>query len=79
MDEPKPLQRVWIHGYYINYDEADYDGIKYLRDELSTEEAKVFFEQAYAKGEAQFEDRYNKQFTIVYKNSDYTLYHREGD
>ncbi|HEY4523358.1 MAG TPA: hypothetical protein VJK04_00600 [Candidatus Paceibacterota bacterium] len=76
MDEPKALQRLWLHGYYMNYDEADYDGVKYLRDDLATDEAKVFFMQAYAQGEAQFEDDYDRQFSLKYENSDYTLYRR---
>lgn len=76
MDEPKALERIWLHGYYMNYAETDYDGVKYLRDNLSTDEAKVFFVQAYEHDEAQFEDEYDRQFTLKYENSDYTLYRR---
>lgn len=41
----------------------------YLRDDLQYEEARVFFEQARYRGEAQFEDDYDGQWTIKYNRS----------
>lgn len=76
MDEPKQLKKLSIHGYSLNYDYADYDGVRYLYDQLSADESKVFFKQAYEHGEAQFEDRYKKNFSITYKGGEYTLHRR---
>lgn len=55
-----------IHGCRVTYEQNAYDGIRYLRDDLETNEAKVFFDQAHLKGSAQFEDDAERQFTLLY-------------
>jgi hypothetical protein len=72
------VQRTNIYGFWVNYDDSAYDGIRYLRDDLSREEAVVFFDQARQKGSAQFEDDYEKQFILYYESgsSSYILARR---
>lgn len=69
-------EQIWLHDHYLNYDEADYVGIEYLRDQLSEEEVKVFFDQAYEHGKAEFEDNQEHNFSIVYEDGDYKLVSR---
>lgn len=66
-------ENIWLHDHYLNYNEADYVGIEYLRDQLTEDEVKVFFDQAYEHGKADFEDNQEHRFSIVYEGSDYTL------
>jgi len=63
------LKSIKVHGFRVDYDEADYFAIKYLRDDLQYDEAKVFFDQARYKGEAQFEDDREGQWTLQYNRS----------
>ncbi|MBI2035091.1 MAG: hypothetical protein HYT12_00205 [Candidatus Liptonbacteria bacterium] len=72
------LKNIKVYIYPVEYDEKDYDGIKYLRDDLQTEESKVFFEQAKLKGEARFEDDREGQWSLQYNksNASYLLVRR---
>ncbi|HDZ54353.1 MAG TPA: hypothetical protein ENI19_01590 [Candidatus Nealsonbacteria bacterium] len=71
------MKQISIHGYRTKYEDEDYNGIKYLLQDLQYDEAKVFFEQARLRRSAQFEDDFEGQYTISY-NSDgtYTLSRR---
>ena len=64
-----------MHGYSLYYEpEEEYVsyGLKYL-SYLSYEEAKVFFDQAYSKGQASFEDKNGYNFALMYINGEYFL------
>ncbi len=63
------LKSTKVYIYKIEYDEKDYDGVKYLRDDLQPDESSVFFEQAKLKGEAHFEDDYDRQWALKYNRS----------
>ncbi len=69
------MTKDYANGNYINY-ESDEDyasyGLYYLKN-LYAEEAQVFFNQAYAKGEAPFQDKNGYRFTLIYKGGEYTL------
>ncbi len=65
------LEKVYLYGYYILYDESAYDGYVYLRDRLDRDEVMVFLETAYHKGAAPFEDDYGRNY-LLSKNSDGT-------
>ena len=65
-----------LHGFRVAYDEGVYEGIKYLRDDLSYDEAKVFFDQAKLKGQAAFEDDLDRDYTLFYQSGVYTLLRR---
>lgn len=65
-----------VHGKRVAYEKNAYEGIKYLRDDLDSREARVFFDQARSRGSAPFEDDNDRQFTLFYKNGTYTLIRR---
>ena len=71
----KPQKRIFLDGFYINYPATDeaYRVIKYLRDDLSSSETKVFFNQARVKGVAPFEDERERKYQIVYRGGMYSL------
>ncbi len=58
------IKKTNIYGFYITYEESVYDGIRYLRDDLDFEEARVFFDQARQRGYANFEDNQDRQYTL---------------
>ncbi len=76
------IQEVWIGYYRLKYEDQEsgiVNGVQYLQYDLSSEESKVFFEQAKAAGQAQFEDDYERQFTLIYDYGDnsFTLIKRD--
>ena len=71
------LKRMWIKEYYINYNEEDAQtGMEYLRDNLSYEEARVFFDDARNTGSAPFKSDRGEHFELTYENGEYTLKRR---
>lgn len=70
-----------IHGFPVIFDEKDIDGIRYLRDDLQYNEAKTLFDAARFRGEAQFEDDYDRDWTLKYNSSEgtYTLIRRQSE
>lgn len=70
------VQKVYLHGFGISYEDNARDGIEYLRDDLDVSEARVFFEYARRNGSAQFEDDDDRQFTLVYEDGNYVLIRR---
>ena len=76
------IQEVWINYYRLKYEDQEIDisyGVQYLQYDLSLEESKVFFEQAKRNKQAQFEDDYERQFTLIYDYGDnsFTLIKRD--
>ncbi len=67
-----------IHGFHVIYEDHDYPGIRYLRDDLDQREAKVFFDQARQRGSAQFESDGELNFTLAYHDGEYALSRRSG-
>lgn len=54
-------------------------GVRYLLDELNREERKVFFDRAYEKEYAEFEDRDGRNYTLYHqRNEVYLLTRRRG-
>ena len=72
----KMPEKTIIHGYPVTHEKDVYEGVSYLRDDLDSSEAKVFFDQARARGSANFEDDEDRQFTLVYQNGVYNLIRR---
>jgi hypothetical protein len=69
-----PTEKTYIHGHYVKYDSSDSVvsyGVSYLRYDLDSEEARVFFDFAKRNGKAKFEDDNEYQFTLKYDPSDY--------
>ena len=65
-----------VHGKKVAYEKNAYEGVKYLRDDLDSREAMVFFGAARRAGSAPFEDDDDRQFTLIYKSGTYTLIRR---
>jgi len=61
-----------ILGHQVVHDSALYEGIRYLA-RLNTQEAKVFFNTAYYKGSAMFEDHIGTKFKLIHANGAYQL------
>lgn len=71
------MHEMKINDWFVKYDhETCYSGIRHLTEDLSWDERKVFFNQAYAKGAAQFEDDEERQFMLYYQNGSYLLTRR---
>lgn len=65
------IQQIYLNGYYLKYDDGETNaiyGINYLRYDLNAQESKVFMDEARNTGQAQFEDHYDRQFTMIYNN-----------
>lgn len=69
-------EKTIVHGFSVIYEQNAIEGIRYLRDDLDFEEARIFFDQARLKGFAQFEDDEDRQYTLLYKEGSYTLLRR---
>jgi len=70
------IKKTDIHAFPTTYEENAEEGVRHLRDDLSYDEAKVFFKQARAHGSAEFEDDEDRQFTLSCQNDAYTLVRR---
>jgi len=71
------MKEVKIHGFKVKYEDNAKAGIDYLRYDLDSEEARVFFNQAKLKKYAKFEDDDDRQFTLSYSSDGtYTLIRR---
>lgn len=69
-------QESRIHGFRTIFEDNAIEGVRYLRDDLSYDEVRVFFDQARLKGSAAFEDDQERQFTLLHRGSVYTLVRR---
>lgn len=69
-----------IHGHIVYGEDDAEKGLYYLDYEIDPEEARVFFQQAKLHGQAEFEDRHNRQFTLEYDHGagSYRVIGREG-
>lgn len=69
-----------IHGHKVHSEEDAKEGVYYLEYSIQIEEAKVFFDQAKAKGSVQFEDSKGHNYTLLYKQDNtYWVYKRVAD
>jgi hypothetical protein len=62
-----------IFGHTVSHDESVSQGIYFLARQLSIEEAKVFFDEAYNKGHAIFQDHLGFRFKLIHHNDEYQL------
>ena len=69
-------EKTTIHDFTISYETNAAEGIRYLREDLSLDEARVFFDQARTKGSAQFEDDHDRQYSLIHQNGAYVLVRR---
>jgi len=75
------VKKESIHGFWVEFDEELRDGIRYLRDDLQYREAKSLFDAARLTGSAEFEDDYDRDWTLTYNSGEgnYTLTRRERE
>jgi len=66
-------KKIYICNNQVAYTDTEKEAVFYLKEDLSSDEARVFFDQARAKGSAQFEDDNDRQFTLFYSNGLFTL------
>jgi hypothetical protein len=69
-------QKTYVHNYPVLYEEDAIEGVRYLRDDLDSEEASVFFYYARYRGPAKFEDDADRQYTLKYQDNVYILTRR---
>ena len=62
-----------ILEHIVSHDETVAHGIYYLTRELNAEELRVFFDQAYNKGFAVFEDHMGYKYKLIHHGSEYQL------
>ncbi len=62
-----------VFGHIVSHDESTSHGIYYLMHELDVEEVKVFFDQAYNRGTAIFEDHMGYKFKLIHHGGEYQL------
>ncbi|MCX6721934.1 MAG: hypothetical protein NTY04_01970 [Candidatus Staskawiczbacteria bacterium] len=62
-----------IFNRTVNHDDSVSEGMYYLSRQLNMEEAKVFFDEAYNKGHAEFQNRMGYHFRLVYHDGEYEL------
>ncbi|KKQ75990.1 MAG: hypothetical protein US98_C0055G0002 [Parcubacteria group bacterium GW2011_GWC1_38_6] len=71
-----------IHGFRVVFDEEVLvSAVKYLRYDLQPNEAKTLFDAARLRGNAEFEDDQDRDWTLTYNRGDntYTLFHRQKE
>lgn len=64
------MKERFVHGNKVEYDENDREGVFYLEDDLSRDEADVFFYYARNRRPAPFEDDRERNYLLTYKGSD---------
>ena len=76
-----PIQREQVHGFWLIFEEDLRDGARYLREDLQYQEAKSLFDAARLNGSSEFEDDYDRDWTLVYNRGEgnYTLLRRQRE
>lgn len=74
------IKKETIHGFWVTFDEELRDGVRYLRDDLQYKEAKTLFDAARLNGSAEFEDDYDRDWSLIYnRDGTYTLIRRQQE
>jgi len=67
-------KKAIISGHTVVYDSSTVaSGIYHLAHQLSAQEVKVFFDQAFSKGTVYFENRSGTNFKLVHHGGEYQL------
>jgi len=74
------IKKETIHGFWVTFEEELRDGVRYLRDDLQYKEAKTLFDAARLNGSAEFEDDYDRDWSLIYnRDGTYTLIRRQQE
>jgi hypothetical protein len=78
-DEEDKLHKRSIHGFPTYYADDAKDGANFLDYSLKYDEVKVFYQEAKARGAADFEDAHDRNFTVQYNSGqgNYTILRRK--
>ena len=66
-------QRTTIDGHIVSYDSDLHDGMYYFLRQLNEQERKVFFDEAYRKKTATFEDHMGQMYKLTHQPYGYQL------
>jgi len=66
-------QKTVIWGHTVSYEESVSHGMYFLSRQINAEEAKVFFDEAYNRGHAVFQDHAGYKFKLVHESGGYKL------
>lgn len=66
-------EKAVIFGHTVSHDESVAGGWYYLSHQINQDEAKVFFDEAYNKGSATFQDHMGYRYKIVHNGGEYNL------
>jgi hypothetical protein len=74
-------KKEMIHGFWLEFEEEDRDGMHYLRYDLQREEARTLFEAARLRGSAEFEDDQDRDWSLAYDRAKqvFTLSRRQRE
>lgn len=67
-------QKTTIAGHTVSFDLNSANGEYYLRSRPSAE-VKVFFDEAYTHGSAQFEDHGGVKYKLLHEGGEYQIIH----
>ena len=75
------VKKEQVHGYWLIFEEELRDGVRHLRDDLQSGEAKTIFDAARIDGTAEFEDDQDRDWTLIYnrREGNYTLIRRQRE
>ena len=62
-----------ISGHTVSYEDDAKQGIYYLLHQIDAGEKKVFFNQAYSRGFAEFEDQMGYNYKLIHRGGEYEL------
>ena len=66
-------QKSTIYGHIVSHDDNVSQGMWFLTRVINAEEARVFFDEAYNRGHAVFEDRMGYKYKLVHTGGEYQL------
>ncbi len=62
-----------VLNHIVSHDDSVNHGIYYLTRELDAQEIEVFFNEAYNRGSAVFEDHMGYKYKLIHHGSEYQL------
>ncbi len=64
------IKKEKVYGFLVRFEQDLREGVRYLRDDLQEEEAKTLFDAARLRGNAEFEDDEDRDWTLMYIRGD---------
>lgn len=66
-------QKTMIDGHIVSHDESLSEGMRYLMYQINPQERKVFFDEAYRRGSAEFKDHMGYNYKLIHGGGEYQL------